>query len=123
MNRESGIKQKRKFSRELESRTCGLGEAWSSVVTEERSGDRRKNYLAAAAPAASARPSPRVAATRRRGKQSLYPLLAELKADSAEHVLDSGRADFQESLTSLAGELGATWAADVVLSGGAPSPE
>ena len=41
-------------------------------------------------------------------------LVAELRAEGAEHVLDSGRADFQESLTSLARELGATWAADAV---------
>jgi NADPH:quinone reductase-like Zn-dependent oxidoreductase len=41
-------------------------------------------------------------------------LVAELQADGAKHVLDSSRADFQESLTSLARDLKATWAADAV---------
>jgi NADPH2:quinone reductase len=41
-------------------------------------------------------------------------LVAEVKAAGAKHVLDSGRADFRESLTSLSRELGATWAADAV---------
>ena len=35
-------------------------------------------------------------------------LVAELQADGAKHVLDSSRADFQESLTSLARDLKAT---------------
>jgi NADPH2:quinone reductase len=41
-------------------------------------------------------------------------LVSELKAAGAKHVLDSSRADFQESLMSLARDLGATWAADAV---------
>ena len=41
-------------------------------------------------------------------------LVAELQADGAKHVLDSSRADFQESLTRLARDLKATWAADAV---------
>ena len=41
-------------------------------------------------------------------------LVAELQADGAKHVLDSSRADFQESLTGLAQDLKATWAADAV---------
>ena len=42
------------------------------------------------------------------------PLVAELEAAGARHVLDSSRADFAESLTALARDLGATWAADAV---------
>ncbi|MFM7413248.1 MAG: zinc-binding dehydrogenase, partial [Planctomycetota bacterium] len=42
------------------------------------------------------------------------PLVAELKAAGATHVLDSSRADFAESLTALARDLRATWAADAV---------
>ncbi|MFM8892310.1 MAG: zinc-binding dehydrogenase [Planctomycetia bacterium] len=42
------------------------------------------------------------------------PLVAELKAAGARHVLDSSRGDFAESLTALARDLGATWAADAV---------
>lgn len=41
-------------------------------------------------------------------------LVAELKAAGAAHVLDSSRADFKESLTALARDLRATWAADAV---------
>jgi NADPH:quinone reductase-like Zn-dependent oxidoreductase len=41
-------------------------------------------------------------------------LVAELKAEGVKHVLDSSRVDFQESLTSLARDLKATWAADAV---------
>lgn len=41
-------------------------------------------------------------------------LVAELKTTGALHVLDSGRADFRESLTNPARDLGATWAADAV---------
>ena len=41
-------------------------------------------------------------------------LVAELEAAGAAHVLDSGRADFRESLTALARTLRATWAADAV---------
>jgi len=42
------------------------------------------------------------------------PLVAELKAAGAMHVLDSSRPDFAESLTALARDLQATWAADAV---------
>ncbi len=41
-------------------------------------------------------------------------LVAELKAAGARHVLDGSRSDFAESLTELARDLGATWAADAV---------
>lgn len=41
-------------------------------------------------------------------------LVAELDAAGATHVLDSGRADFRETLTALARDLRATWAADAV---------
>lgn len=41
-------------------------------------------------------------------------LVADLRAAGADHVLDSNRADFKESLTALARELRATWAADAV---------
>jgi len=41
-------------------------------------------------------------------------LVAELKAAGAAHVLDSSRADFPASLTALAREVRATWAADAV---------
>jgi NADPH:quinone reductase-like Zn-dependent oxidoreductase len=42
------------------------------------------------------------------------PLVAELKEAGATHVLDSSRTDFAESLTALARDLRATWAADAV---------
>ncbi|MEY4630277.1 MAG: hypothetical protein RIQ81_397 [Pseudomonadota bacterium] len=41
-------------------------------------------------------------------------LVSELKAAGAVHVLDSSKPDFKSALTSLAGELQATWAADAV---------
>ena len=42
------------------------------------------------------------------------PLVAELKAAGATHILDSSRPDFTDALTALARDLHATWAADAV---------